>query len=104
MWRRLHVKSSVTAQAWKAACDHYGVELTPQLLVDYAGKPVNELFDILTKRCSKEGQVRACVRACWGWFAKITLLSHGIRHMAYMPTIKHVALEERAAIGACTAG
>mmetsp|Transcript_36118 Transcript_36118/g.80374 ORF Transcript_36118/g.80374 Transcript_36118/m.80374 type:complete len:210 (+) Transcript_36118:165-794(+) len=43
--------------AWKATCDNFGLHLTPHLMVEQAGKPINELFDIICERSGKTGQV-----------------------------------------------
>lgn len=43
--------------AWKDNCDHFGLHLTPEILVELAGKSVDELFDILSARSGKTGAV-----------------------------------------------
>ena len=43
--------------AWKDNCDHFGIIITPQILVELAGKSVDELLDILSERSGKTGQV-----------------------------------------------
>jgi|LauGreDrversion4_1035100.scaffolds.fasta_scaffold386072_2 beta-phosphoglucomutase-like phosphatase (HAD superfamily) len=43
--------------AWKDNCDAFGIHLTPEILVELAGKSVDELFDILCDRSGRTGQV-----------------------------------------------
>ena len=58
--------------AWKDNCDHFGLHLTPEILVELAGKSVDELFDILSERSGRTGQVdRKQVMTmiiCRAWF------------------------------------
>ena len=43
--------------AWKDNCDAFGMHITPEILVELAGKSVDELFDILSERSGRTGQV-----------------------------------------------
>jgi hypothetical protein len=40
-------------EAWDHTCKQFGLEFSPQLIVEQAGKPVHELFNIVVKRSGK---------------------------------------------------
>ena len=43
--------------AWRDNCEAFGMHLTAEILVELAGKSVDELFDILSERSGKTGLV-----------------------------------------------